>query len=288
MATIGLKDVHYALLIKDDPTAVDNPIQYGESKFVKGAMSANINPNTSSATLFEDDGPGDVAATLGEITLELNLSDIPLSLQAIWLGHTFEGGVLKRRADDVAPWLAIGFKTLKSNGAYRYMWLGKGKFAVPEEDYQTKGDSVEFKTPTITGAFAKRISDGEWERVADADEASFIPSMAVNWFKSPIQSFSSTTAPGLSVTVAAGTGTGTTKATITGSAASGNHYAYKLDNASTPSVLVDTLIVGATTYTSGGDIAAAENQVLHIYELTSNNLVVKYFEKTLASSDIKV
>jgi phi13 family phage major tail protein len=183
MATIGLRDVHYALLIEDPVTGTPS---YETPVKVIGAITANINPNSSTATLFYDDGPGDTAATMGEITLELNLADIPLDIQAVWLGHEYVGGILKRKGGDTPPWLAIGFRSLKSNGAYRYMWLNKGKFSIPEEDYATKGDSVEFATPTITGSFVKRDNDDEWERTTDEDAPGFNPSYVATWFLSPL------------------------------------------------------------------------------------------------------
>lgn len=183
MATIGLRDVYYALLT-DDPA--NGTATYEEPVRIVGAISANINPNSSKATLFADDGPADTAATLGEISLELNMADIDLKTQAVILGHTYEGGVLKKKGSDVPPWLAIGFRTLKSNGKYRYYWLNKGKFSVPEDDLATKGDSIEFKTPTISGAFVKRDSDDEWQRVGDEDDTEFTAEIKSKWFTSPL------------------------------------------------------------------------------------------------------
>ena len=178
MATIGLRDVHYALLTADEP---GGSATYAAPVKVVGAISANINPNTSSSTLFADDGPYDAAATMGEISLELNLADIPDKTQAVWLGHTYKNGMLIKKSTDVPPWLALGYRSLKSNGAYRYVWLVKGKFAALEEEYGTKGDSVEFKTPTINGSFVKRDSDDVWEIKADSDAES--PSSAIaTWF----------------------------------------------------------------------------------------------------------
>lgn len=181
MATIGLRDVYYALLT-DDPLN-GSPVYEAPVKMA-GAISANVNPNASNATLFADDGPFDTAATIGEISLELNMADLTLEQQAVLLGHTVSNGVLKKKAGDVPPWVAIGFRTLKSNGKYRYYWLNKGKFALPEEDIQTKGDSIEFQTPTISGSFVKRTCDDEWQRVGDEDSTGFDPS---DWFTSPVQ-----------------------------------------------------------------------------------------------------
>ena len=173
MATIGLRDIYYAKLLTDP---VGGTATYDAPKRLAGAISANINPNSSSSTLFADDGPADTAATLGEISLELNVADIPLETQAELLGHTVESGVLKKK----------GFRTLKSNGSYRYYWLNKGKFATPEEDLKTKGDSIEFTTPTISGSFVKRDSDDEWQRQADADDTASATAIT-KWFNGPLQ-----------------------------------------------------------------------------------------------------
>lgn len=183
MATIGLRDIYYAKLLTDP---VGGTATYEAPKRLAGAISANINPNSSSATLFADDGPADTAATLGEISLELNVSDIPLETQAELLGHTVDAGVLKKKGGDVPPWVAVGFRTLKSNGSYRYYWLNKGKFATPEEDLKTKGDSIEFTTPTISGSFVKRDSDDEWQRQADADDSASATAIT-KWFNGPLQ-----------------------------------------------------------------------------------------------------
>ena len=109
-----------------------------------------------------------------------------METQAELLGHTVESGVLKKKGGDVPPWVAVGFRTLKSNGSYRYYWLNKGKFATPEEDLKTKGDSIEFTTPTISGSFVKRDSDDEWQRQADADDSESATAIT-NWFKGPLQ-----------------------------------------------------------------------------------------------------
>lgn len=183
MATIGLRDVYYSVL-KTDP--VGGTPTYDTPVHVAGAMTANINPNTSSATLFADDGPADTAATLGEITLELGMRDLDMATQAALLGHTVGAdGVLIRKGEDVSPYVAVGFRTLKSDGTYRYYWLAKGKFQVPSEDLTTKGDSIEFQTPTITGSFVKRDSDGEWQRQADSSDTTAATAIT-NWFKSPL------------------------------------------------------------------------------------------------------
>lgn len=197
---IGLRDVYIALLIEDP---LDGVAVYEAPERIAGAISANINPNSSSETLFADDGPYETASTIGGIGLELNLADLTLEHQAKVLGHKIEGGILRRRSADIPPWLAVGFRSLKSNGKYRYTWLNKGKFSIPEQANETKADSINFQTPTISGAFVKRDSDDEWERHADEDSLDYVPAIGAGWFLDPQ---GDTDPAALSVTVVPTTG----------------------------------------------------------------------------------
>jgi phi13 family phage major tail protein len=186
---IGLSHLYYALLITDP---IGGTPTYATPVRIANAIMANVNPNTNSETLFADDGPSEVATTLGNIDLEINVADLDLDTQAAILGHTISAGVLFRKAADTPPWLAIGFKSLKSNGKYRYTWLAKGKFQLQEQANETKGDTINFQTPTINGSFVKRDSDDEWERHIDEDHIDYVASMGTNWFTSPLQTSDST------------------------------------------------------------------------------------------------
>ena len=170
---VGLRDLHYIKLKKDDDKGVEYDYGTGgtdKPKQIAGAINARISPTSNTATLYADDGPDEVATALGEITVELNVKDLPLDVQADLLGHTVTSGVMYRSADDVAPYVAIGFRSVKSNGKYRYVWLYKGKFNLPEQEYKTKEDTPEFQTPTITGTFVKRIYDDAWQAIVDEDD----------------------------------------------------------------------------------------------------------------------
>lgn len=181
MAVVGLRDLHYAILTSDTASGVT----YQAPVKIIGAIQANINPNPSVETLFADDGPMDTAATLGQIELELIASDFPAEVQAALLGHTLDAdGVLHRKASDTPPWVAIGFRSLKSNGKYRYVWLLKGKFMVPEQNHETKGDSINFQTPTLKGVFVKREYDDEWEKQIDEDTTDASSTVISGWFTS--------------------------------------------------------------------------------------------------------
>jgi phi13 family phage major tail protein len=184
MVQIGISDLHYAILTSD---AVDSTPVYEAPVRVPGITEATVNPNASVETLFADDGPYESAATLGQIEVQLTTADLDLDTQAVLLGHTVTAeGMLKRKATDTPPYVAIGFRSLKSNGKYRYTWLAKGRFVPAEDTMETKGDTVNFQTKAITGKFLKRVSDNEWERHIDEDHPDWIQAHSTNWFTSPV------------------------------------------------------------------------------------------------------
>ncbi|MTI82584.1 MAG: hypothetical protein FH756_01535 [Firmicutes bacterium] len=187
---IGLKDLHYAKMTQDDKGGVS----YETPKIIAGAIQGNINPNSSSATLFADDGPAETTSTIGEISLELNVKDLPLDIQADLLGHAINGGVMVRKTSDVAPYVAIGFRSEKSNGSYKYVWLLKGKFREPERSHQTKSNEINYQTPTINGNFLRRDYDEAWMKDTDEDHPDFVQSIADNWFTA-VDDTPDTTAP---------------------------------------------------------------------------------------------
>lgn len=194
MATrIGCDNLVYARMTTED-TADAAPV-YGEVVKAPGVMSININPNGSTETLFADDGPMDTASTLGKIEVEIQKAELTTHNKADLLGHQIDSkGGLVYGDSDVAPWHAIGFRTLKSNGNYRYVWLFKGKFTEPEDANETKGDSINFQNDTISGQFT-RLSypytiNGKtvrpWKYEIDQDNSEADATTIGKWFDAPV------------------------------------------------------------------------------------------------------
>ncbi|WP_055108955.1 major tail protein [Paenibacillus ihumii] len=175
---VGLQDVYYAKLIKDDKSGVE----YDTPKLLALAITANVTPTINSATLFANDGPVVTANALGEITVEIGVPDISFEDYAILLGARLnDKGMLIDNADDQAPEVALGYKRTYNDGSIRYIWLLKGKFQLPTDEATTKQGEITFQTPTIQAKFLKRIHDGNWRFRADSsnpDSADLITS----WF----------------------------------------------------------------------------------------------------------
>lgn len=157
MATrIGVSNFHYAIMTTED--TLTTPPTYDNVKSAPGIMSININPNASVDTLFADDGPFETATTIGQVEVEVQKNNLSTENKADLLGKTIDAkGGLISSSTDIPPWVAISFRSLKSNGKYRYCWLYKGKFQDPEDNNETKGDSINWQSDTITGNFVRLV-----------------------------------------------------------------------------------------------------------------------------------
>jgi len=175
---VGVDKLHYAICTQDDSGGV----AYQAPVAIPGAIKINIDPSGSIDVLHADDGPAEAISTVGAIKVSLNVKDLDLDAQAALLGHTVTGGVMVQKAADNPPDVAILFRSVKSNGKYRYVKLLKGKFTVPKTDYETKADKPKWQTPTIEGVFVCREYDGAYKKVGDEDHAGWAPETGTNWF----------------------------------------------------------------------------------------------------------
>lgn len=178
MAQIGLKNFYYAPITKDD----EEGTTYGTPKKVGNAVSVDTNPTVNKTQLYGDDMAVATDVSIGEITVSIETTDMPLEDQAILLGQTYDSltGTVTAKNSDVAPYVGIAFETQKHNGGIRCVKLAKGKFAPSQETLKTKGANLEYQTPKIEGTFVARQSDGAWKIIKDvvsgADTASWYAS----------------------------------------------------------------------------------------------------------------
>lgn len=156
---IGLKNVHFAPL-KDDGT-------YDVPKKISAALTATVTPNYTSTTLYADDKAVAVATALGDIDIELGISDLSDEDYILLMGSTKNAdGVIEDSIDDVPPYGALLFELPFDIGGARFYCYYKGKFQPPANTHNTKGSSVEFQNASISGKFVSR-DDGKWRAKYD-------------------------------------------------------------------------------------------------------------------------
>ena len=90
------------------------------------------------------------------------MADIPLSIQEQIFGNQIDdNGVLVRTASDRPPYFAVGFKSEKSDGTYRYVWLYKVRAKPMTENYKTKeGQTITRQNGSVEWTAIKRTHDG--------------------------------------------------------------------------------------------------------------------------------
>jgi phi13 family phage major tail protein len=183
-SVIGLRDLYIALVTQDDADAyaADSPQAFAP------AVNASHKPTSSSKTQYADDGVFDVMMAEGETEIALEVTAIPLDMLALVLGKEFDAAT-GRMFDNVGmpPDVALSFRSIKSNGSYKYFQYLKGKFSTPEEEQATKTDSPEPKTIKISFTAIKTthefeldgVTEGVKRVVGDEDAAGFDGS---TWF----------------------------------------------------------------------------------------------------------
>ena len=175
---IGLKDIHIALLTSDDNTeaAYEAPVK------LERAVSAKLSPKVNSENIYSDDSVEDVIASFDSVEVEIELNQLSLTSRAKLQGAKVIKGVLIEGKDDLAPTLALGFKSKKHNGKYRYVWLLKGKFELAGDEYDTEAEKPQPKSSKLKGTFYSRDFDGNFRFIADEDEPLIDTAIITAWF----------------------------------------------------------------------------------------------------------
>ena len=182
-STVGLKNVVIAPLTED----TDTSHTYGELQLVAGAIEATITPdNTDPDIQYADDIEFDVLYPDPELTFSTSMADVPLAIQEMIFGNQIDdNGVLVRTASDRPPYFAVGFKSEKSDGAFRYVWLYKVRAKPMTESYKTKeGKTITRQNGSVEWTAIKRTHDGRYQAVADEGQNGFDASKASTFLES--------------------------------------------------------------------------------------------------------
>ena len=169
-ATTGVKKLVYAIMI-------DELLEtYGTVKSAPPLLNIKVAPKVDIATLYADDKPVETATVVGDIAVDYEVQDMPLEVQADFLGHKLDTvtGELLYNVNDNAPYLALGYQRTKGNGKSRYVWLYKVKFQEIDEEAKTKEDKVAFQTPKVSG-IAIANKDGLWKSAFDENTVATTP-----------------------------------------------------------------------------------------------------------------
>lgn len=170
---IGCRDVVFAKMKEDIATGTtyDTDIRSAPGVIEIALTSQNTNESLGA----DDIALYETMASLDGFEVSITLASLGADGQAFLLGSTVDqNGVLVEGAADNPPYVAMGFKTARSDGTDDYVWLYKGRFVQGDATFRTKEQgTVNWQTPVLTGTFLPRVSDKAMRAtVNSADTAS--------------------------------------------------------------------------------------------------------------------
>lgn len=159
---IGLSDLRVAKRAEDGTVETDSTIK------IAGLVAADVEIDMFSESFYADDVVANVETgfSSGKVTTEL----LGLSLEeyATITGNEIVKGVVVDNTNTIAPVLTMSFKSLKSNGKYRYVSIPQVKANVTGESFKTKEDGVEVVNVEVEFNIVP-LENGVWRLRVDED-----------------------------------------------------------------------------------------------------------------------
>lgn len=129
------------------------------------AINTSITPNYNSAALHGDNMQLEQVEEFSNAKVDLGIDTLPIKAAEMLFGHKFtEEGTEIDSTEDFGSYVGYGFITVErhnSKNKYRACLLTKVLFTEGAESYQTKGNNIQFGTPTLAGV-ATGNDDGTW------------------------------------------------------------------------------------------------------------------------------
>jgi len=155
------------------PWTADNTYAAGQI-FQCGKLTAtNVTPNSKEGSLYADNVLAEYVKEFTDADITATIDSLPVVAATILFGHTATGTgsnpTVTHKAGDSSPFVGYGFVVdkIESNvKKYQACVLCKVKFTEGAQDYTTKGDSISFGTPTLSGKAVAQESDGVWKIVS--------------------------------------------------------------------------------------------------------------------------
>ena len=137
------------------------------------AVGVDIEPQYSEASLYGDNVKAEYDKTFKSAKVKLETTTLPVDAHEALFGHSVTEGTgssgtkIVSKGSDSAKYVGFGVYTEESvDGVKKYVtaWLPKVKFSDANNSWETKGDSISYKTASIEGE-ALVDDDGVWKEV---------------------------------------------------------------------------------------------------------------------------
>ena len=155
MAFVGLL---YAVAAPIQTEADGQAITYGKGQVIGGMMTAEISYTRNSNPLYADDRVMEEDNSITGGTIKMGVDDVNDDARVMMLGDVKEGDAgeeVYHETGESAPYVGTVYirvrrKDNKTN--YIAYWVHKAIFGIGTESAKTKGQSIEWQTPTLEGS----------------------------------------------------------------------------------------------------------------------------------------
>ena len=155
MAFVGLL---YAVAAPIQTEADGQAITYGKGQVIGGMMTAEISYTRNSNPLYADDRVMEEDNSITGGTIKMGVDDVNDDARVMMLGDVKEGDAgeeVYHETGESAPYVGTGYirvrrKDSKTN--YIAYWVHKAIFGIGTESAKTKGQNIEWQTPTLEGS----------------------------------------------------------------------------------------------------------------------------------------
>ncbi len=138
--------------------------EYSEGRRFGKAIKFEISPKYEDVSAYADINETDEEEEFVYADVMLEINGVKQEEEQMILGGTMEGNAIVSSQNDRAAYIGVGVRVKEIiNGKVQYVaiWLHKAKFKEEEQDHETKGDSVNYTNPSITGRAIPDI-EGKW------------------------------------------------------------------------------------------------------------------------------
>lgn len=170
MAFIGLMNPYIARLV-DEATQ-----EYADFFMCGEAISVSVTPNYNEAKLYSNNQLKEYVKEFKDGSMSLGTDHLPIQASSVCFGHEVsdDDREIVYKTNDSANYVGVGFfadQIIDGKRSYVATIVYKVKFGEAANEYTTKGESIEFKTPSIDGVIAG-LSNKEWKRTKIFDTES--------------------------------------------------------------------------------------------------------------------
>jgi phi13 family phage major tail protein len=87
-------------------------------------IEAQMSTETTTESLYADDAIDQIVSEFVSCEFTLGLNDLSATVQTAILGQSVDSNGIKwANSDDIAPYVAVGFRAKKPSGEYKYVYL---------------------------------------------------------------------------------------------------------------------------------------------------------------------